>query len=651
MAALLEGQQYGLSAQDKINSNKTLVFVKLTDSALRSIEEFVKKKGNAVSRPTIQFQNSNGVIRLPQNGSCQSYGFTLSNVEADGPKGSFECLRQTGNRCLESLGCMHMKMHIHATEDSYEKTRVKMAAAEQEHKKFCTKEIKPSGAHLGRKVKVKRPGLIVSPIKSNSPPTSSMLPKNPVKIQSNGTTVSNNSNPPLPKKPEPQKFPRTNSTPKSKFANSPELLRQPIRDRIIHILAIRPYKRPELLVRLMSEGIRDKDKKGITAMLSQCGTLKGNVYTLANYLWNEVQDNWKFCTQEEAEIIRKRKQQFLNSNENGSTSPNAVPSTSPAQKRVSSELSSSIQEPRSKKQRISHYTRPENPKNESPEYSASDKSRTPPTTKEENGRTTPIHSSGLSQGTIPEKSFQKGQNGGSYPKSYVNSSSGKPQSQPPLSHPRSADLCNEPKAHVSPDSNTYFQDKESKKDTRAKTVSNGYVNGDSINKHNHNKKSPYTKVTSTTNGSCSTSPHSSSDSRDSMDCNGSVLQASSPTTEISSEFDCPSYLKEYRTIDSSEQRRRYKQDFDSEYTEYLRLHNKIEETSRTFAKLEHILHSTEEGSEQFKNVILNIYKVYRSYQEDPSYVNSLKKFNFLHSKLSHIKRLVMEYDGTQCVQS
>ncbi|KFM81695.1 hypothetical protein X975_00424, partial [Stegodyphus mimosarum] len=59
MAALLEGQQYGLSAQDKINSNKSLVFVKLTDSALRSIEEYVKNKGDTISRPTIQFQNSN----------------------------------------------------------------------------------------------------------------------------------------------------------------------------------------------------------------------------------------------------------------------------------------------------------------------------------------------------------------------------------------------------------------------------------------------------------------------------------------------------------------------------------------------------------------------------------------------------------------
>lgn len=56
---------------------------------------------------------------------------------------------------------------------------------------------------------------------------------------------------------------------------------------------------------LIAEGIREKDRKGIHAILSQVGALKGNVYSLTNYLWNEVQENWKFCTQEELEIIRK----------------------------------------------------------------------------------------------------------------------------------------------------------------------------------------------------------------------------------------------------------------------------------------------------------------------------------------------------------
>ena len=45
MAALVEGLNYGLSSQfSSSNSNKSAFHVKLTDSALRAIEEFQKIK-------------------------------------------------------------------------------------------------------------------------------------------------------------------------------------------------------------------------------------------------------------------------------------------------------------------------------------------------------------------------------------------------------------------------------------------------------------------------------------------------------------------------------------------------------------------------------------------------------------------------------
>lgn len=51
MAALCPGVQYGLSSQENLGENKDLIFVKLTDSALRAIEEYVK---NQVSVPLSQ---------------------------------------------------------------------------------------------------------------------------------------------------------------------------------------------------------------------------------------------------------------------------------------------------------------------------------------------------------------------------------------------------------------------------------------------------------------------------------------------------------------------------------------------------------------------------------------------------------------------
>lgn len=44
MAALCPGVQYGLSSQPNFNENQDLIFIKLTDSALRAIDEYLKNQ-------------------------------------------------------------------------------------------------------------------------------------------------------------------------------------------------------------------------------------------------------------------------------------------------------------------------------------------------------------------------------------------------------------------------------------------------------------------------------------------------------------------------------------------------------------------------------------------------------------------------------
>lgn len=41
MAALVEGQQFSLSSKGQLNDKKTRIFVKLTDSALKAIEDYL----------------------------------------------------------------------------------------------------------------------------------------------------------------------------------------------------------------------------------------------------------------------------------------------------------------------------------------------------------------------------------------------------------------------------------------------------------------------------------------------------------------------------------------------------------------------------------------------------------------------------------
>ncbi|KAF8788332.1 RNA polymerase II elongation factor ELL2 like protein [Argiope bruennichi] len=590
MAALVEGQQYGLSAQDKINCTKSLIFVKLTDSALRSIEECFKNKDTA--RPTIQFQNSTGMISLLQNGSRLSYGFTLSNIEADGPHGSFECIRQTGHRSMESLGCMQVKMHIHATEDSYENTKVKMAAVEEQQKKSCTKVIKPAGAHLGRKVKVKRPGLVVSPVKF-SPPTASMINKSvPLKPVSNIP-------PPAPppssfpvKRPEP---PKPKPPPPPAPHKNPELIRQPIRDRIIHILAVRPYKRPELLMRLKHEGVREKDKNKLTSILPQISVLKGNIYYLANYLWNEVQDNWKFCTQEEAEIIRKRKQQYLNSNSESETSPsNTQTSTSPLQKRFVSEAVT--EHPPSKKQRISHYKADQQQPRSS--YGGSTSESSP--------------------GNFPKKSFSPGPVQSSIPNGVIHNEDSNHKSPVsngsdsyPTTPPKS--LSNNVLSTSSPTNQRTREDSE-KSSSRSHPPMAGLLRKPTFQKTHPVSRNSRHDVEEPSQHRASSNPHL-------------------PKNYVNSDMGKSQTLSHPQSVDSVSSSK-VSPDLNNQY--------RVEQ-----AKEDSCSKTTTNGYK----IKGKIYKEYRAYQQDPNYIEALKKFNFLHRKLAYIKRLVTEYDNAQCAKS
>lgn len=93
-------------------------------------------------------------IQIPGHGSGKKFNFALSQV--DGPsRSSLECIRQSKNkRTLQSLGSIRYKLKVQATDEIYETTRAKMAAANTAAKLNATKVIKESGPKVGRKIKV-----------------------------------------------------------------------------------------------------------------------------------------------------------------------------------------------------------------------------------------------------------------------------------------------------------------------------------------------------------------------------------------------------------------------------------------------------------------------------------------------------------------
>ncbi|NXX00152.1 ELL2 factor, partial [Larus smithsonianus] len=80
---------------------------------------------------------------------------------------------------------------------------------------------------------------------------------------------------------------------------------RPYRDRVIHLLALRSYKKLELLARLQRDGINQKDKKSLGPILQQVARLnpKDNTYTLKSYLFKEIQKDWPGYDETEKESL------------------------------------------------------------------------------------------------------------------------------------------------------------------------------------------------------------------------------------------------------------------------------------------------------------------------------------------------------------
>ncbi|CAD7011836.1 unnamed protein product [Ceratitis capitata] len=81
-------------------------------------------------------------------------------------------------------------------------------------------------------------------------------------------------------------------------------VKQPgIRERIIHILAVKPLSKSDLKSRLMKDGISRDDQAVITSFLPLIARAEGNVYHLKCHVWDDVNANWVLYTEEERKKV------------------------------------------------------------------------------------------------------------------------------------------------------------------------------------------------------------------------------------------------------------------------------------------------------------------------------------------------------------
>lgn len=209
-------------------------------------------------------------------------------------QGAIECIKHPNRKSnsLVSLGPLESKISINATEDVYENTRNRMAQVDAERKDVRTREIELKTTKKRKQAKSK-----------------TLTPE--LNKQTNIATAKK-------KLASHQSSPSQSVSSTSRLSPAPGLVTSrtvpaasgksfTCRERVIHILAIRPHKKPELVQRLTREAMSQKDRNNLAMVLQQVSSSHDNQYKLNGHLYNDIQVNtWPFYNEHERNIVKKK---------------------------------------------------------------------------------------------------------------------------------------------------------------------------------------------------------------------------------------------------------------------------------------------------------------------------------------------------------
>lgn len=105
-----------------------------------------------------------------------------------------------------------------------------------------------------------------------------------------------------------------------------------------------------------------------------------------------------------------------------------------------------------------------------------------------------------------------------------------------------------------------------------------------------------------------------------------------------------SSLREYPPITSDQQRQLYKRNFDTGLQEYKSLQAELDEVNKELSRLDKELDDYREESEEYM-AAADEYNRLKQVKGSADYKNKRNYCKQLKSKLSHIKKMVGDYDG------
>ncbi|XP_030584738.1 RNA polymerase II elongation factor ELL2 isoform X2 [Archocentrus centrarchus] len=635
MAALSEDGRYGLNCGQQRAERVTVLHVKLTETALRAIETYQNCTNVPSLQPRIHFKG----------------------LQGDNPQGSFECIHQytssSGASHLALLATVQDKVTVCATNDSYQVTRERMTQAVEDTRERGTKVIKPGGQYRGKQVHIRKPALSAPEV---VPERKRSTPINPA------------------------------NTIRKCLSNNP-VSQRPFRDRIVHLLALRSYKKLEVLARLQRDGINQKDRNSLGTTLQQVANLnpKDNAYSLKDYIYRDVQRDWPGYSEDEKSQIDRilnRKLGLPNEITSSSGSPKDGVPTSPQKRQPDFDF---IDPLAPKKARISHLN------NRAPAASSSSSSDR----REDEGSPSAKRSSLPSNATsgppthLPISSYPPAPSHQQPSPASNSNSPSTPEGCGTQDLPMDqSSSCRDPSPRSFSSDSRSLQDRyrhpgpgprpvagHSPPPCTSLTVTSTVISSpplSSITNKKVKKKSKKHKDREREKGKPKeregSSPHGvaeqavesrrarkkqnpDEETRGVISKNSHKDQDSShkerpvQSTELSSKMETPDYVLKYTALVSTDQRQSYKDDFNAEYDEYRLLHAHVENITRRFTQLDAQCRKLAPGTKEHQKVQEEVLKEYKKIkQHSPNYHEEKLRCEYLHNKLAHIKRLIADFD-------
>ncbi|KAG9338310.1 hypothetical protein JZ751_025981, partial [Albula glossodonta] len=259
MAALSEEGRYRLSCGRNGNTASVL-HVKLTEAVYRALKNYQNCKNALSAQPTIQFKGQHGSIKIPRTDNptdLVSFDFFVSSIGKDGPQGSFECVQQN----VPSYDMPHLSCLGTVQE------KITVCASNSQAPQEC-----PLQAELTTRKRETRRVPFRKPAPSSSP--SDLVPERKRSTPINPASLLRKAPP------------------------NPPVSQARYRDRVVHLLALRPHKKLAVLARLQRDKINPKD---LGSTLQQVANLnpKDNTFSLKDHLYREVRADWPGYSEEE----------------------------------------------------------------------------------------------------------------------------------------------------------------------------------------------------------------------------------------------------------------------------------------------------------------------------------------------------------------